>query len=65
MDSNAGQRRLSVVRETGRTESRKRAEFREAILSRGNTTDLTELYRAWRGGDPKSEPMLVNRGVSA
>ncbi|WP_312187060.1 peptidyl-dipeptidase Dcp [Leclercia sp.] len=39
--------------------------FREAILSRGNSTDLAELYRAWRGHDPKIEPMLVNRGLSA
>ncbi|MEE6802046.1 M3 family metallopeptidase, partial [Escherichia coli O8:H10] len=39
--------------------------FREAILSRGNSTDLAELYRAWRGHDPVIEPMLVNRGLSA
>lgn len=38
--------------------------FREAILSRGNSTDLAELYRAWRGHDPKLEPMLVNRGLN-
>ncbi|HHG8780524.1 peptidyl-dipeptidase Dcp [Enterobacter hormaechei] len=39
--------------------------FREAILSRGNSTDLAELYRQWRGHDPKIEPMLENRGLSA
>lgn len=39
--------------------------FREAILSRGNSTDLAELYRVWRGHDPQIEPMLVNRGLSA
>lgn len=39
--------------------------FREAILSRGNSTDLAELYRQWRGHDPQIEPMLVNRGLSA
>ncbi|MCW4909217.1 peptidyl-dipeptidase Dcp [Enterobacter hormaechei] len=39
--------------------------FREAILSRGNSTDLAELYRNWRGHDPKIEPMLENRGLSA
>lgn len=38
--------------------------FREAILSRGNSTDLAELYRTWRGHDPKIEPMLENRGLS-
>ena len=39
--------------------------FREAILSRGNSADLTQLYRDWRGHDPVIEPMLVNRGLSA
>ncbi|VUC81396.1 dipeptidyl carboxypeptidase Dcp [Raoultella terrigena] len=38
--------------------------FRDAILSRGNSTDLSELYRQWRGHDPKIEPMLKNRGLS-
>lgn len=38
--------------------------FREAILSRGNSSDLAELYRNWRGHDPKIEPMLENRGLS-
>ena len=39
--------------------------FREAILSRGNSTDLAELYRQWRGHDPQIEPMLENRGLNA
>ncbi|QLR43068.1 peptidyl-dipeptidase Dcp [Enterobacter sp. RHBSTW-00994] len=39
--------------------------FREAILSRGNSSDLEALYREWRGHDPKIEPMLKNRGLSA
>jgi peptidyl-dipeptidase Dcp len=39
--------------------------FREAILSRGNSSDLAELYRQWRGHDPQIEPMLVNRGLSS
>lgn len=38
--------------------------FREAILSRGNSTDLAALYRLWRGHDPQIEPMLKNRGLS-
>mgnify|MGYP002793430836 FL=1 len=38
--------------------------FREAILSRGNSSDLAELYRQWRGHDPRIEPMLENRGLS-
>ncbi|MEA5189907.1 peptidyl-dipeptidase Dcp [Enterobacter hormaechei] len=47
-----------LTRENGQT-------FREAILSRSNSTDLAELYRNWRGHDPKIEPMLENRGLSA
>ncbi|EPC3803569.1 peptidyl-dipeptidase Dcp [Enterobacter ludwigii] len=39
--------------------------FRDAILSRGNSIDLAELYRQWRGHDPRIEPMLENRGLSA
>ncbi|XUA21193.1 peptidyl-dipeptidase Dcp [Citrobacter sp. OP27] len=38
--------------------------FREAILSRGNSSDLDVLYREWRGHDPLPEPMLINRGLS-
>ena len=38
--------------------------FREAILSRGNSSDLEQLYRAWRGHDPLITPMLKNRGLS-
>ena len=39
--------------------------FRDAILSRGNSSDLAELYRQWRGHDPRIEPMLKNRGLNA
>lgn len=38
--------------------------FREAILSRGNSTNLSALYRDWRGHDPAIEPMLENRGLT-
>ncbi len=38
--------------------------FREAILSRGNSCDLSALYRDWRGHDPMIEPMLKNRGLT-
>jgi peptidyl-dipeptidase Dcp len=38
--------------------------FREAILSRGNSCDLSALYREWRGHDPAIEPMLENRGLT-
>ncbi|QCT21235.1 peptidyl-dipeptidase Dcp [Jejubacter calystegiae] len=38
--------------------------FRDGILSCGNSRDLAELYRNWRGHDPVIEPMLKNRGLA-
>ncbi|MHA6311356.1 peptidyl-dipeptidase Dcp [Pantoea sp. S-LA4] len=38
--------------------------FRQKILSRGNSSDLKTLYESWRGGQPKLEPMLKNRGLA-
>jgi peptidyl-dipeptidase Dcp len=37
--------------------------FRAMVLSRGNTVELAEMYRAFRGRDPKIEPMLQARGL--
>ena len=37
--------------------------FRAMILSRGNTEDLATMYRAFRGRDPRIEPMLEGRGL--
>ncbi len=37
--------------------------LREKILSRGNTLDPAEMYRAFRGQDPSVEPLLVRRGL--
>lgn len=37
--------------------------FRTMILSRGNTEDLASMYRAFRGRDPRIEPMLEGRGL--
>ncbi len=37
--------------------------FRDKILSRGNSVELADLYRQFRGKDPSVEPLLVNRGL--
>jgi len=37
--------------------------FRDKILSRGNTVELSTLYRDFRGKDPSVEPLLQNRGL--
>lgn len=38
--------------------------FRAMILSRGNTMDYAEMYRAFRGRDPEIGPMLKHRGIA-
>lgn len=38
--------------------------FRDMILSRGNTQDYEEMYRAWRGSDPQIQPFLKARGIA-
>lgn len=37
--------------------------LRRMVLSRGNTADPAELYRAWAGRDPVIGPMLQGRGI--
>ena len=39
--------------------------FKERILSRGNTWDLEEMFRDFRGRDPVIGPMLEFRGLKA
>ena len=38
--------------------------FREMVLSRGNTLDYAEMYRAWAGHDPQIQPYLDYYGLS-
>ena len=38
--------------------------FRKMILSRGGTEDPAAMYRAFRGRDPKVEPLLQERGLA-
>lgn len=38
--------------------------FRRKILSRGNTLDYAEMYRAYAGRDPSVQPMLEARGLA-
>ncbi|SHI99865.1 peptidyl-dipeptidase Dcp [Arenibacter nanhaiticus] len=37
--------------------------LRDMVLSRGNTLPLEEMYKEWRGSEPKIEPMLKARGL--
>jgi peptidyl-dipeptidase Dcp len=38
--------------------------FRKTLLSRGGTTDALDLFRNFRGRDPKIEPLLERRGLT-
>jgi peptidyl-dipeptidase Dcp len=38
--------------------------FRDMVLSRGDTLDYGEMYRAFAGHDPDIQPMLVFRGLT-
>jgi peptidyl-dipeptidase Dcp len=37
--------------------------FRDMILSRGNTLDYAEMYRAWAGRDPSIQPYIEYYGL--
>lgn len=39
--------------------------YRDMILSRGNSEDLAQMYRAFAGRDPLIHPLLVQRGLVA
>ncbi|MDP2876827.1 MAG: M3 family metallopeptidase [Holophaga sp.] len=39
------------------------AAFRKEVLEKGGTADAGDLYRKFRGRDPKVEPLLVKRGL--
>jgi peptidyl-dipeptidase Dcp len=38
--------------------------FRQMVLSRGNTEDLADMYKAWLGAEPSVQPMLKYRGLA-
>ena len=40
------------------------AKFREAILSKGSSRDYAEAYRAFRGRDKDTRPLLERRGLA-
>ena len=50
-------------KEHGGLTARNGQEFRDKILSRGNTVELSQLYRDFRGKDPSVDALLENRGL--
>jgi len=61
LDSDAFQ----AFKETSLFDQEKAKSFRENILEKGGTEDPAELYRKFRGADPKIEPLLEKRGLLA
>ena len=39
--------------------------FRQKLLSRGGSVDAMDLFRSFRGRDPRLEPLLERRGLNA
>jgi peptidyl-dipeptidase Dcp len=39
--------------------------FRDMVLSRGNTLDYADMYRAFAGRDPTIDPYLAFYGLAA
>ncbi|MEA9393385.1 peptidyl-dipeptidase Dcp [Acerihabitans sp. TG2] len=54
---------FDAFKEQGGLTAQNGRRFRDSILSRGNSEDLDQLYRAWRGSEPNITPMLINRGL--
>ncbi|MGD0840500.1 MAG: peptidyl-dipeptidase Dcp [Candidatus Acidiferrales bacterium] len=38
--------------------------FRQMVLSRGNTEYVGDIFKAWYGGEPTIQPLLVQRGLA-
>lgn len=54
---------FEAFKERGGLTAENGRDFREKILSQGNSQDLEQLYINWRGKTPSLEPMLNNRGL--
>ena len=55
---------FSRFKDDGVLSGRVGREFREHILSRGNSKPVDELYREFMGRDPELEPLLVRSGLA-
>lgn len=51
------------IREQGGLTAQNGQRFRDAVLSKGNSQDLAQVYKDWRGKEPDIAPMLANRGL--
>ena len=54
---------FQAFKETSLFDPETAARYRNEILSKGRTEPAAELYRNFRGRDPRIEPLLINRGL--
>ena len=54
---------FEAFKEAGLFDRKTAAAFREHILSKGGSEDQMEMYRRFRGAEPKIEPLLKRRGL--
>ncbi|WP_298441555.1 M3 family metallopeptidase [uncultured Ferrimonas sp.] len=52
------------IRDNGGLSREQGDKFRKGILSMGNSQDLMETYKGFRGGEPNTDALLVRRGIS-
>lgn len=55
---------FEAFKTSGLFNSEKALMFRKYVLEKGGTEDPAELYRKFRGADPKIEPLLKKRGLN-
>lgn len=55
---------FEAFKTAGLFNSEKALMFRKHVLEKGGTEDPAELYRKFRGADPKIEPLLKKRGLN-
>jgi peptidyl-dipeptidase Dcp len=55
---------FQAFKENGLFDRSTATRFRNEILSRGNSGDLGDMYRNFRGHDPEVNPLLKRRGLS-
>jgi peptidyl-dipeptidase Dcp len=54
---------FQAFKENGLFDPKTAKSFRDNILSKGNTREPMDLYKAFRGREPKVEPLLKARGL--
>ncbi|MBY5921581.1 M3 family metallopeptidase [Ferrimonas balearica] len=52
------------IRDTGGLTRERGQLFRDKILSMGNSQDLMETYKGFKGDEPTTEALLIRRGIS-